>query len=216
MSNLRRIKCKSREEWLQRRAEINGIGASDCSAIVGMSSWKTARDLWNEKVGITKPKDLSDNEQVQKGIRVEPALRELFKANHPEFKVYHEPYDILYQKKRPWLFATLDGRIKTEDGRSAVLEIKTSTPIGKNGWAKWDKRIPDAYLCQTLWQLLATGYDFVILYAGLYQQDGTMLVREYEILREDVADDLEWLLKEGEAFYQSIEQRKIPPLTIVV
>ena len=216
MNKPERIKCKSREEWLQKRSEINGIGASECAAIVGLSPWKTASDLWNEKVGITKPKDLSDSEQVQKGIRVEPALRELFKANHPELKVYHEPYDILYQANRPWLFATLDGRIRREDKTQGILEIKSSTPNGKEGWKKWDNQIPSNYFCQLLWQLLATGYDFAVLYAGLYSQDGSMTIREYEITREEVLWDMGWLLTEGENFWLSVKAKKLPSLTLVI
>ena len=38
--------------------------------------------------------------------------------------------ELWYQKERPWAFATLDGRIKTQDGKTGILEIKTSTPNG--------------------------------------------------------------------------------------
>ena len=207
---------ETREEWLQARADSKGIGASECAAIVGLSPWETARDLWMKKTGQKKSKDLSDVETVAKGIRVEPALRELFKANHPEFTVYHEPFDILYQEERPWLFATLDGRIETEDGHLGVLEIKSSTPSGKEGWKKWENQLPSNYFCQLLWQLNATGYDFAILFAGLYGQDGTMTIREYEISKDEVAEDMDWILHEGETFWESVTKKKLPSLTLVI
>ena len=98
MGKPKRIRCKTREEWLSKRNI--GIGASESAAILGLSPWKTANDLWLEKTGNRMPKDLSDDPYIQKGVRLEPALRELFRAVHPEFKIYHEPYDMWYQPGR--------------------------------------------------------------------------------------------------------------------
>lgn len=197
------IKCKSREEWLSKRAEV-GIGASEAASIVGLSPWCSKLELWKQKTGASKPKDLSDNTAVEQGNRMEPSLRELFKAQHPELKVAYHQYDLIAQKELPWLFATLDGEITDTDGRHGVLEIKTSTPGTQANWEKWNGKVPNNYYVQVLHQLLATGYDFAVLYAALFGLNGELQIRQYEFERADCKNDMEWLLGEEKAFMESI------------
>lgn len=204
---LERICPTSREEWLAAR-QIQGIGASEAAAIVGLSPWMSKNDLWELKTGSKTAKDLSGNAAVEQGIRMEGAIRTVFAARHPEFQVEHHAYDILYQTERPWLFATLDGEITESFADSSVkkypLEIKTSTPRGKADWDKWsDGKIPDNYYIQVLHQMLATGLDGAYLTAFLYGKED-ITIREYEFLRKDCEADLDWLLKEETAFHESV------------
>ena len=160
---LERICPTNREEWLAAR-QIQGIGASEAAAIVGLSPWMSKNELWYIKTGKKIAKDLSGNAAIEQGIRMEGAIRTVFAARHPEFQVEHHAYDIRYQTERPWLFATLDGEITESFADSSVkkypLEIKTSTPRGKADWDKWsDGKIPDNYYIQILHQMLATGLE---------------------------------------------------------
>ena len=214
MGKLCREKPTDETIWLKARAE-RGIGGSEAAAIVGMSPWMTANELWQLKTGNAEPKDLSDDSFVQKGVRLEPALRELYKAIHPDTKVSFHKYDLLFQSDRPWLFATLDGELK-EGKRKGVLEIKTSTPVGKAGWEKWNNQIPSNYHCQILHQFLATGYDFAVLFACLFNAEGDFTVREYRFEREDLKDDLNWLLEKETEFWQTVQNRTLPPMTLVL
>ena len=209
-----RIKPKDHESWILNRR--NGIGSSDAAAIVGASNWKTARDLWMEKTGQKEPKNISDNEYIQKGVRLEPAIREVYKALHPNYIVTCHKYDMLYQAERPFLYATLDGEVKDESGRHGCLEIKTKTPRGKSDWGKWEGKVPQGYYIQCLHEMLASGYEFVDLFAFIFRQDGDFVAREYHIERSEVAEDMEWLLNEEITFWESVEQRKLPPLTLVI
>lgn len=212
---LERKRFATREEWLAGRQQ--GIGGSEAAAAVGMSPWQTPIGLWKLKTGQEQPKDLSDNPAVQQGVRMESGIREFFKASHPELEVFYNPFDILYQKERPWLFATLDGELLTDDIRNGILEIKTATPNGKAGWAKWsDGNLPPNYYAQLLHQLLATGYDFAYLFAALYSMNGDITLREYYIDRADVEDDLAWLLEKEESFYKHIVERTIPPMPLTI
>lgn len=206
---LMRIECHNREEWLSAR-QIQGIGGSEAAAAIGMSPWMTPTQLWRLKIGADNPKDLSGNAAVAQGVRMEPVLRDFFAATHPEYQIEHNPYDILYQSERPWLFATLDGELLDELGRRGILEIKTATPGAK--WKEWaDGHMPQHYMVQVIHQLLATEYDFVRLFACLYGQNGDMTLREYEIEREDVADDLNWLLRGEEEFWWHVQTGTMPP-----
>lgn len=212
----KREKSKTRAEWLRKRKD-RGLGASEAATVVGLSPWQTARDLFEIKTGRKKPKDISDNEEVQQGVRLEPVLRDLFKATHPQFKVTHHPYDMLYQAERPWAFATLDGELKeTATNKKGILEIKTSTPLSAKGWSEWKDKIPNNYYMQILHQLASTGFDFVIVYACLFGNDGGFTVREYRFEREDFQSDIDWLVAEEEKFWDSVQNDKIPSLTLIL
>lgn len=192
---------ETREQWLAGRK--SGIGASEAAAVIGMSPWMTPLELWHVKIGVALPKDLSDNEAVKQGNRMEPVLRTFFAGMHPEYQIEYNAYDILCQQDREWLFATLDGELYREDtGKYGILEIKTATPNGKVGWAEWaNGQLKQTYYIQCLHQLLATGYDFVRLFAALYSQNGDITLREYEIERKDVEEDMAWLLEQETKFW---------------
>lgn len=208
-----RKKHSDRESWLADR--LHGIGASEAAAIVGLSPWQTATGLWEEKVNRAESENISDDEAVSRGVRLEPVIRDLFKAVHPEFETAHHPYDMLFQKERPWLFATLDGELtETETGRMGILEIKTAAPTGKAGWSKWDNLIPPQYYTQLLHQLMATGYDFAVLYAALFGNDGNISIREYWLERDDCEEDMAWLVLKEQEFWDSVVREKLPTLSI--
>ena len=213
MGKLCRIKCKNREEWLSKRSI--GIGASESSALVGLSPFTTTQELWELKTGKRQPEDLSDNPFVQQGVRLEPALRNLYKAIHPELKVTHHPFDMLYQEERPFMYATLDGEIK--DGkRKAILEIKTATPQGKAGWSKWDEQIPPNYFTQIVWQIACSGYDFAVLFACLFNRENDFVVREYRFEREDLKEDMAYMIEKATEFWDSVQNQSLPPMTLIL
>ena len=206
---LLRVSFQDRQSWLEGRG--NGIGASDAAAVVGMSPWKSTLELWKEKVGAAKPKDLSGSAAVEQGNRLEPALRGLFTAEHPELAVGYHQFDILSQEERPWLFATLDGELADENGRRGILEIKTSTPSNAAHWKEWDGQVPRHYYIQILWQFLATGWDFAHLYGCLFNRDGDKTIRTYDFERADCEADIEWLRPQAERFWRYVESGQIPP-----
>lgn len=197
---LKRFSFVTREEWLSGRHQ--GIGGSEAAAAIGLSPWMTPLELWRLKTGQTKAKDLSGNAAVEQGVRMEPILRDFFAAMHPEYSVEHHPYDLLFQEERPFIFASLDGELtEVETGRKGILEIKTGTPTGAK-WKEWaDGNMPQNYYIQTIHQLLSTGYDFVRLFACLYSINGDKTIKEYEIERSDVEEDLAWLLEQETRFW---------------
>lgn len=203
----------NREDWTEKRGV--GIGASEAAAVVGLSPWTTALELWELKTGMKKPKDLSGNEAVQTGHRLEPALRQLFLAMNPAYSCEYHEFDMVYQKERPWMFATLDGELTdTETGSKGVLEIKTGTPTGREAWEKWNERIPDGYFVQVLHQLACTGYDFAIVFALLFGREGQANIRTYRIEREDVKSDMEWLIGEEAKFWKLVQNKEMPGVKI--
>lgn len=211
---LMRKKIESREAWLSER--LVGLGASESGAVLGLSSFMTATDLWKLKTGQTEPKDISDNEVVARGVRFEPAIREMFKAAHPEWTVEYHPFDMLYQSERPWMFCTLDGEIQTPEGEMGVLEIKTASPNGKAGWEKWNNQVPMGYFCQICHQLVTSGYSFAVLYAALFSMDGQITLREYLFEAEAMQVDMQYVLEEETKFWQCVCEKRMPPMRLTL
>lgn len=190
---------ENREEWLAHRMRIGG---SEIAAVIGQSPFMSNVELWELKTGKRKPKDLSENENVKYGVRLEGALRGLFQAEHPEMQVEYYPYDILYQDDIPYIGCTLDGELtETDTGKKGILEIKTSQMVSKVAGLKWDGQVPMNYYCQCLAQLIATGWDFVCLYAQLKRLDGDSAIRLYRFDREDCQADMGWIKSEAERFW---------------
>ena len=173
-------------------------------------------ELWQIKTGQKKPKDLSDNEYVRYGQSAEEHVRQLFMLKHEELKLTYRPYDFVFQKERPWLRATLDGELEDEEGAKGVLEIKTSFIKSKNDLAKWNDRIPDQYLVQIAHQFLATDFDFAYLTAELIFQNFDSQIRTYYFLKDDLSEDMDWLLHEEEQFWKSVESGNSPNVKLTL
>lgn len=207
---LQRKVFNNREDWLAGR--MNGIGASEAAAVVGMSPFETTYELWERKTGRRRDKDLSGSAVVEYGNRIEPAMRTMFQAEHPEFTVEYHQFDVLYQSDRPWMTATLDGELIDESGRRGVLEIKTAQVGKKAQWEKWKDAIPSYYMCQVCQQLLVTGWEYAYLYAKLVKLNGDSELRTYYISAEEHKEDMNWLLQEETKFWNEyILQQKAPP-----
>lgn len=205
-----RKEINNREDWLEARM-IQGIGGSEAGAVAGMSKFKSVTDVFLEKNGTIKPKDLSDNEAVKRGVLYEPVLREMYMKAHMNDEVEYHPYDILYQDDTPWLFATLDGEI-SRDGRMGILEIKTASIGRTSALEEWNGKIPDGYFCQVLHQMLATGYDFAVVLAALFMWDGSIRIYEYEFTREECKADMNWLYTVEDDFMQDLKHNRMPKM----
>ena len=207
--SLERLHFETRDEWLAGR--LHGIGASEAAVVAGMSKWSTPATLWAVKTGRAQAANVS-NDAVAYGIAAEDAVRTLFMAKHPELSLGYFPYDILFQSEEPQFFATLDGELThRETGRRGILEVKTATPIGSSAWAAWDGRIPDHYLCQIMWQMMVTGWEFVYLTAELIHQNGNSEIRNYYFDRVDHEEDIAWIRGQGVRFWGYVQSNTPPP-----
>lgn len=209
---------KTHEEWLEERKY--GIGASDAAAVLGMSKWKTNTELWEEKVGLRTPEDISHKPYVQFGHDAEEHIRALFALDHPELKVtYESPFKIIRSSEHPFIFCTPDGELEElRTGRKGGLEIKTTEIKSPSQWSKWSGRIPDEYYCQVCQQMYAAEWDFVWLKARIKWTDktGAMRIdaREYKIERLDAIEDIEAVRDTGIDFWRHVETKTRPALKL--
>lgn len=208
---------QSNAEWLAERQ--NGIGGSECAAILGMSPYMDSETLWAIKTGRKEREDISNKACVQYGHEAEAPLRELFALDYPKYEVsYGGEWDLVRHPEYPFILATLDGRlVEKETGRKGILEIKTTEILRSMQKESWNDKIPPNYYCQCIWQLLATGFDFVVLSAQLKRiWDGEVRceIRRYHIERTEVLDDIEYLKEKAIEFWGYVQRDERPPLVL--
>jgi putative phage-type endonuclease len=104
-------------------------------------------------------------------------------------------------------------------GMRGVWEAKTTEVLSSMHKEKWNNVIPMNYYCQVLHYLYVTNYDFVILTAQLTFEDvykvKTHEIRHYGFMREEKLEDLAYLEKEADKFWNDFVLTGIePPLKL--
>lgn len=185
-----------RPRWLKTRQ--SGIGGSDVSVILGMSKWKTARDIWEEKTGILEPGwDDGANEAAGWGTLLEPVVRDEFARLTGVGVTVTGTYR---SRSRPWMLANPDGL--TSDG--GLYEGKTGSAWKADEWD--DGQIPDHAELQVQHNMAVLGLPHAWV-AGLI--GGQRL----EYVRVDRDDELVAMLYQiEEEFWQKVQDKTEPEL----
>lgn len=211
----RQIIFDSREEWLNARR--TSIGGSDAAACVGMNPYKDNVTLWEEKMGMVIPEDISGKDYVLYGTKAEHYLRELFALDFPEYQVSYTENNLYVNSAYPWAHASLDGELIDPAGRKGVLEIKTTEIMQSSHWTKWNGRVPDNYYCQIIHYLAVMEYDFAILKAQIKSGSGIdarIETRHYLIERSDAEEDIQTLMAAEEKMHDCITTGRRPDLIL--
>ena len=205
----------SREEWLEARR--NRIGGSDAAACMGLNPYKDNVALWEEKMGLAVPDDISDRPYVRYGAEAEAYLRGMFALDFPEYRVEYSENNMYLNTRYPWMHASLDGVLVDPAGRHGVLEIKTTEILQGSQRVKWEDRIPDNYYCQVLHYLAVTEYEFAVLKAQLKRgtgMDTRIEIRHYLIERSEVEEDIQALVEAEKRMYDCIRSGRRPDLIL--
>ena len=205
------LELGSRDEWLQARGKR--IGGSEASAVVGFNPYMSNTDLWSIKTGRREAEDISDKPYVRYGHDAEPLLRELFKLDFPDYKVGYVDNNLFLNSRYPWAHASLDGWLQDPEGRTGILEIKTTEILQSMQKEKWKDRIPDNYYLQVLHYMMVMEADFACLKAQLkYDYDGDIYlqIRHYWIERQDVENDIRILSEKEEEFWHHMQNSTRP------
>lgn len=138
-------------EWLEFRK--NKIGASDSPIIMGVSPWTTPYQLWEEKLGLSKPREMT--EAMQRGKDLEKRALQAFEE---ETGLVMFP-KVIQHPINEWMIASFDG--VDFDGKTFV-EIKCP---GKADHAlALEGEIPRKYIPQLQHQMevmhVTRGYYF--------------------------------------------------------
>lgn len=139
-----------REEWLAARR--HGITATDAVAIMGQSAYRTAYDIWTDKVMEPQP-DEGIGEAGLWGQRLEEPVAQEWAERHG---VRLRRIGLIANTTTPWALASLDRIVHgCPDGRCA-LEVKTRNLFVQS---EWEKALPHDVETQVRWQLMVSGLD---------------------------------------------------------
>jgi putative phage-type endonuclease len=148
---------QSKAKWLKARNK--GIGGTDASVVLGVSPYKTAFQLYQEKRGEIPPVAMNDAMRI--GVALEPVVRGMYEEKTG--RIVKVP-GMMEMDGYPYILANLDGI--TNDGR--VLEIKTAAR--SNGWGEQGSdEVPLHYGIQVQHYMMVTGLpvaDLAVLIAG--------------------------------------------------
>ena len=131
----------SRDEWLSYRRK--GIGGSDASAVLGISPFRTARDLYFDKLNIVTADDGGNWVAMEMGNLLEDLVARIF-AKKTGLRIFQRK--VMYQHPLyPWMLADLDYLVEQPDGTLAILEIKTTNYNARDKWEYNGEEIVPVY-----------------------------------------------------------------------
>jgi len=195
----------SRETWLEYRR--TGIGGSDASAVLGVSPFTTARDLYYDKLNIVAAIDDDDN-WVQKeiGHLLEDLVAEIFHR-----KTGYSIFQMKRMFRHPihrFMIADIDYFVEMPDGTIALLEIKTTNYNNRDSW--WngnDEIVPLNYELQGRHYMSVMDVNR-IYYCCLYGNNDS------EVIIRNIDRDLEYeseMIALEEHFWANHVEAKVPP-----
>lgn len=190
------------KQWVEARK--NGIGGSDVASIMGLNKYSSPLNVWLVKTGREESPDLSDNQAVEWGNRLEDVVADKFADEHPELQVRRRNATMV-SIKRPWAFANIDRWVTDGHGNVGILEIKT---VGMRRAADWDNGVPLYYLTQVMHYMSVTGYQ----YAWVAVLIGGQELREYYIERDE--QDIQAINDAVDTFWRDFVETDTAPALI--
>lgn len=146
-----------REQWLEARHV--GIGASEAAAVLGDSAWGTPLSVYLEKTNHVNR--VIENDRMKWGSRLEPLIAQWSQEDYPEAGTVLPTLGLLRSAEWPWLLATLDYRVRFEDGTTGPFEVKNPDANEKRKWLTDDGvlMVPKPYQVQVQQQMAVDGSE---------------------------------------------------------
>jgi putative phage-type endonuclease len=170
------------DAWLEFRT--NGIGASEVGTILGLNPYKSAAELFYQKIGKI-PQKIEENIAMFMGNRLESVVGELWEYysedeatfisnfnNGKKTRGYRTIEGYLINDKYPHLFFSPDGLIcndskldayeiegekVTFENTKGILEIKTISGFASK---QWEGGVPPSYVVQIMTYMLGLDVNY--------------------------------------------------------
>lgn len=152
------------------------IGGSDVAAILGISKWKTAYQLWLEKTGQAEDEPLDEKRErvFARGKRLEPIVLEMLTDETGiEITARNQRY---VHPNFPFMACEIDAEAGDKN-----IEIKTVHPFAAKEWGdEGTDEIPVWYTAQVMYGMEITGRSSCIVAALIGADDLRIHVVEYD------------------------------------
>ena len=187
------------EEQVAER--VNYLGGSDIPAVLGMSRFKTALQVWGEKTGAIIPEDISDKLQVRLGNKLEAVVAEIFEEETG--KKLHRVNDVIIHQNYNFLRAHIDRRVV---GEKSIVEIKTTSPWRIKEFEGYE--LPADYILQTVFYMALSGAD--IGYVAVLLGNQSFKIKTIHKDRKLEAD----IISKSVSFWKNYVEPKVMPETV--
>lgn len=183
--------------WLKDRQK--GIGGSDVGAILGVNPYKTAYDVWQEKIA-PEPIQIEDNEAMKAGRMLEDAVARWF-AEETGFGIIAPDNHSHFVGEKSYYHANVDRLIETPEGRG-VLECKTASGYSSDNW---DAEVPLTYYLQLMHYMNVLDLDFGYIAVLIDGRDFRYFLfeRDQELIKR--------MEKKLDEFWQHVQDGTPPP-----
>ena len=132
----------TKDDWLKLRRQ--GIGGSDVGAVCGLNKYKSAFELWVEKLNLDEKDETDENEFTYWGNALEPVIRSEF-MHRTGFTVSTVPAILQHSDlDYSFMLATIDGIVHTPEGEY-IFEAKTASAYLLDDWTNG---VPYSYQLQ--------------------------------------------------------------------
>lgn len=168
-----------------------GIGGSDAAAILGLSPWKSAMQVWMEKRGLAEDKpDPGRDFLLELGTQLEPVISSLYERETG--KHLQLPFPVMVRHpEHSFLFGSPDRVI---EGEEKGVELKSESQFADKFGEPGTDQIPYHYLIQCAHYMAVTGFakwDVALLHAGsrfaVYHLD-----RDMDLERQMIGQLRDW------------------------
>lgn len=199
----------SREDWLAFRRQ--GIGGSDTAALLGISPWRTARDLYYDKLGVAAASlDTEDNwVQLEVGTLLEPLVAKIFQKRTG--LIIFKRKAMFSHPQYPWMLADLDYLVEMPGGGTAILEIKTTNYNARdNWWYNGQEIVPVYYESQGRHYMSVMDIDRVYFCCLYGNTEDETIIRH---LDRDMDYENELIMLEDAFWHDNVLAKNPPPYT---
>lgn len=200
---------QTERDWL--KARLLGVGASESSAVVGLSDFCHQYGLYvRKREGRVEDDGGNLGEMQEAGHRHEPTIAKWFLEQeghdvHPTDLTNPGEYTIYRSIERPHVYATLDYGAVPCIAHPSIrpVEVKCSWYEAAKVWAT---RVPIAYQCQGQQQMYVTGAEemfFAVMLNG-YQFRWYRMERHERFIKR--------LCSKIDEFWDRVQSRNPPPI----
>lgn len=197
----------TREQWLEYRRK--GLGGSDAAAVLGISPFRTARDLYWDKLNVVSDDEAGNWVALEVGNLLEPLVAKIFE-HKTGLKVYQRKC-MFQHPQYPWMLADLDYLVELPDGSIAILEIKTTNYHAKDHWWYNGKEIVPVYYEAQGRHYMATMNIDRVYYCCLYgNNEDEAIIRHID---RDPAYEQELIFLEDSFWNKNVLAHNPPPYT---
>ena len=182
------------------------LGGSDIGCIFGVSPWKSALDLYEEKIAETyiEPQIEPEREKLfRRGKKLEPWVMELLEEERgiTIFKRNQRYTDPVC----PWMACEIDFEYTDIEGLCNG-DVKTISPFAAGDWgAQGTDEFPLSYCLQFMWGMMITDRPKCLVAALIGADD----LRVYEVRRDE--ELIAEIRRRATEFWQENVQKRIPP-----